>query len=406
MTRSPFRPLPLLLIALAGCRPTPPLALAAAETLAPADASDPTVAIDPRDGTVYVAWAAMQPDSAWNAMLAVRHGTGAFGAPVRVNRGAGEVVASGQFPPQVQVGTDGAVHVAWLASDSAGVQIRVSRSDDGGVTFQAPVTVGVSPSLYFDMATGPAHAVYIAWLDLGRYARDEERRASGAETGPPMPIDADLRLARSTDDGRTFTTLDVLDTNACICCRTAVAGAAGGEALLGWRHVFPVNERDMVVARIAATGPVLPPVRVHEDRWVLDGCPDMGPDLGLGSDGSVHAAWYTAATGRQGLYYARSTDRGRSFGAPVALRAGEHVTPSQVKVALAGGVPWLVWEEGDTVETRLRLAHVTGDTTLALETEPVGRGTSPAIAAGHGVLGLAWADQGAVQVRLGTVATP
>ncbi len=407
------------LVLMAACGSVPPVELEATQTLVDHGAADPTIAIDARTGAVYAAWAAMEPDKTWNIVLSASTETAKFTAPVRVNRVPGEAVSSNQFPPQVQVGTGGVVHVAWLALESPPgpadqdkvVVIKVARSDDAGATFESPATLGIEdrgpvPSLYFDMATGPDHAVYVAWLDLSRYAAQEVEHAKSKPAKEPAPADGDLRFARSTDGGRTFTTSPVLDSNSCICCRTSVAGGPDGTAYLMWRHVFPVNERDVVVAVAPSSGPISAPVRVHDDHWKLDGCPDLGPDIGVGSDGKIHVAWYTAAPGLQGLHYARSSDGGRTFGRPVPLLTGPAIPGSQVKLAVENDVPWLVWEEVRPSETRLRLAHVSGADSVEVVKDPIGTGISPAIATGHGRIAVAWSEQGAVHVRLGRLGAP
>lgn len=390
-------------LALVACRPDAPRHFAAAETLAPKDASTPAVVVDARSGTVYVAWAAMTSDSQWNVVLASQAPGQPFGAPVRVNPAAGEVVASGQFPPQVELGASGTVLVSWLAAVNDVVQVRVARSQDGGATFAAPVTLGATtngpqPSLYYDMAAGPDGHAWVAWLDLGRYAAADAAHTASKDTMPMPDVEADLRVATSSDDGRSFGSSVILDSTSCICCRTAVVGGPQG-AMIAWRHVYPVNLRDIVVGAPGAGGAAPAFARVHEDKWQINGCPEVGPDLAVGTDRGVHVVWYTGAEGRQGLYYAESPDGGKTFGEPVAVRAGPGVTPSTVKVALSGSTPWLFWEEGDTTGTRLRLGHIAGGRLVA-EPDTVGQGATPAMASGGTVIGLAWEDHGAVRVRV------
>ena len=401
-------------VLLAGCKQGPVLGFGSPQTLATHDAADPTIAIDGHSGKTYVAWAAMEADKTWNVLVASAAEAGSFTTPVRVNQVAGEAVSSTQFPPQVRVGPDGVVHVAWLAllpvpdstnQDKVAV-IRVARSVDRGTTFEPPVTLGIDakgpfPSLYFGMAAGPDNAVYVTWLDLSRFVAEEAAEATNKPATPPAPVDGDLRLARSSDGGKTFGMTAVLDANACICCRTAVAAGEKGVAYLMWRHVFPVNERDVVVATAPSSGTISAPIRVHDDHWKLDGCPDLGPDIGVGTDGSVHVAWYTGAAGSQGLHYARSIDAAHKFGPPVSLLTGPAIPSAQVKLAVAGNVPWLVWEQSRPSGTVLRLAHISASDQVELVKEPVGTGMSPAIAVGHGQVAVAWSDKGAVRVRLG-----
>ena len=59
--------------------------------------------------------------------------------------------------------------------------------------------------------------------------------------------------------------------------------------------------------------------RVSDDDAVLDACPHQGPSLSIGRDGTYHATWLALGKKRKGLYYARSTDGGATFSAPMPL---------------------------------------------------------------------------------------
>jgi hypothetical protein len=181
-----------------------------------------------------------------------------------------------------------------------------------------------------------------------------------------------------------------------------VAGGPAGKAYLMWRHVFIGDERDVVVAVAPPTGAVTPAARVHADHWKINGCPELGPDLGLGADGTVHVAWYTGAPGLQGLHYARSTDDGATFAKPLPILTGPAIPGSLVRIAVADTTPWLVWEEAGAKATQLRLGHATADSVIALP-EVIGVGKAPAIATGHGRIAVTWADHGKVQIRTGTL---
>ena len=156
-------------------------------------------------------------------------------------------------------------------------------------------------------------------------------------------------LTRSTDGGTTWTRPALADTApSCPCCRTAIATARDGTVYLAWRTVFPGNVRDVVVARSTDHGATwAAPVRVHADNWVFDGCPHAGPSMQVDSSGTVHIAWWTGKTGSAGTYYARSTDKGATFQEPVALGVGEFSAPAHVQLALADeGTVVAVWDDG------------------------------------------------------------
>jgi hypothetical protein len=163
-----------------------------------------------------------------------------------------------------------------------------------------------------------------------------------------------------------------------------------------WRHVFPGDVRDFLSASSADNGRRFTlPVRVHEDNWILNGCPDIGPDLTVDAHNSVHAAWYTGAPGRIGLWYAHSSDAGGHFDAPIPLLTDRYVPPSQVRLVTARDQPWAVWEDRRRSPGEVRVQSPGRGKALTL-----GRGAFPGAAAGAGLLAVSWLDGGAVRVRV------
>ncbi|HUQ82976.1 MAG TPA: sialidase family protein [Gemmatimonadaceae bacterium] len=207
-------------------------------------------------------------------------------------------------------------------------------------------------------------------------------------------------LTRSADAGATWTTPALADTaQSCPCCRTAIATARDGTLYVAWRTVFPGNVRDVVVAKSTDHGATwATPVRVHADDWVFDGCPHAGPSMQVDSSGTVHIAWWTGKQGSAGTYYARSTDNGATFQPPVPLGVGEFSAPAHVQLALGPSKTVVaVWDDG-TVKTPkvvMRVSHDEG----ATFSEPTlisseGRAaTFPVLALKDKDITIAWSEQ-------------
>lgn len=348
-------------------------AVGAVVTVAEHAAGNPTAAIDPRDGTGLVAWIASQ-GGASNVWLARVDGEGRPGAAVRVNDRAGDAAPHEQAPAQVAVGADGAVYVLWQnnvtlpgrrfpASD-----LRFARSVDGGRTFSPAITVnddaGGIPSshTFHDLAVAPDGTVWVSWLDSR--ARDAARAARPHPPTAPAAVEghghghgghmagedglppSEVRVAKSTDGGRTFGPSMVVDTAPCPCCRTSLAFGADGAVYLAWRKEYGGDVRDVVVARLGAGEAKFgAPVRVHADAWVFPACPHAGPALAVDGRGRVHVGWYTGKEDRQGMWYARSDDGARTFGAPVALVTGADIGPSRISLAAQGGEVLAAWDD-------------------------------------------------------------
>lgn len=386
---------------LAACGSGEPVHLSATEvTLTTTSASNPTVAIAPRTGTVYVAWVGTTEGES-NVHLA-RVEDGITMEPVRVNDVPGDAAPHPQAPAKVAVGPEGDVYVVWQnntivegrrfpASD-----LRFARSTDGGRTFEPAIHVnddaGGPPAshTFHDLAVASDGTVYVSWIDGRRRATSEDD-----DDGGP-----DIRLARSTDGGRSFAPSVVVDEDACPCCRTSVAVGPDGVVYVAWRKIFPGNVRDIVVARSDDGGHTFyPPVRVHEDGWVIDGCPHAGPAVTVDGRGRVHVAWYTGAEGRAGIHYAVSTDGGASFGRPVPLTAVNGIATSQVKAAGDDGAAWLAWEDRSAGGRTPRLTR-TGRGGLRDVAEPAASGLLPEIAVEGTRIALAWQDGEAVRLAV------
>lgn len=372
-------PLLLILAALvAGCSDAPPEPAPSAETPRSLDtslvidrpnAAFPTVAAD-GDGRVLVAWA--EDDAAFVARLE----DGAMSEPVRVSPASDAVAAHGQAPPQVATGPGDEVYVVYVAQTPVegrrfpASDLRLARSTDGGRTFAPAVTVnddaGFPTGHHFHAAAvGPDGTVYVSWLD----SRESDRpdAATLHDDGPPVryahavhePTSlTQVRAARSTDGGRSFEPSAVVAEHTCQCCRTALAVGPGGEVYVAWRHIFGENTRDIAVARSTDGGRTFgAPTRVHPDGWQIDGCPHAGPALAVDAGGRLHVVWYTGAEEHRGVLYAASEDEGRTFGAPHPLASGGPI--AQVSAAADGERAWIAWE--DPVEGAVRVAHVGSD---------------------------------------------
>ena len=149
----------------------------------------------------------------------------------------------------------------------------------------------------------------------------------------------------------------------CYCCKTSITVGADGAIYAAWRQVYAGNVRDIAFTMSRDAGKMFPPpVRVSEDKWALDGCPENGPAIAVDAARTIHLAWPTLVpaangTGDLGLFYAASRD-GRVFTPrqPVPVVG----TPRHVQMALPGDMSVvLVWDEGDASGHRVAMARGT-----------------------------------------------
>ncbi len=473
--------LAVLLGVTAGCQDTPP-EQSTLHLLPPPglpggvearEGADPSLAVDPDTGDLLLVWAAAaaggegegageEEGGVWNLFVARSSDGGAtFSEGVRVNDVPGDVHPHAEGAPRLVAGP-GTLAVFWnnrVEAEGrrfAGSDLRFSRSVDGGKTWspttslQDPLEPATLPprAHTFHGATWTAHgALVVAWLD-GR-DRDARRLARAVEEGLPMdeaartpehfaheddPRDGDATVfaAISHDGGESWEASNRRIAGAtCPCCRVSLVAAPDGSVLGSWRRHFDGSVRDPVVARFQPTpgasngadgmgGEETPVHRIHDDGWVFHGCPHSGPALDLAPDGSIHAAWYTGADDRLGVYYARSAalplqgdeatapasgapeGSASRFSAPLPVVAGPAVGIAHpAVVALPDGGAVVATNVDDMGERVILLLHIS-DSGEVVETHRVpdsDGGTHPQLVQvpGHGVVAAWTTSRGGIQ---------
>ncbi|HEX3248713.1 MAG TPA: sialidase family protein [Pyrinomonadaceae bacterium] len=332
------------------------------------DAAEPATAPAP-DGSFYVAWVNHDAKQA-DVMLARFNNEGAQqGSAVRVNRQSGIATAWRGDQPSLAVAPDGAVYVLWTAQveakDKHGTDVYLSVSNDRGQSFASEVKVNddKEPNAHgmHSLAVAKDGRIYAVWLDERNV---HQPVASMKAEGHHMESNRDVYLSYSTDGGRTFSGNRKVATEACPCCKTALAVAEDGTLYAGWRQVLPGSFRHIAVASSADGGTTFSqPVIVSDDHWVLQGCPVSGPSLSVDRvSGKLKVIWYAAGEGNPaGLYFAESNDKGHSF-SPRLLLSQETVRGTPVLAANHTSV-MAIWQGADQVETKM---HELGNAGSAL----------------------------------------
>jgi hypothetical protein len=319
------------------------------------------------DGSfVAVAWAAQEQGDNPDVFVATsRDGGVAFGEPVRVNREPGEAYVSGELPPRVAIvpsssGGTPEVVVAWSAR-LANTEIRLARSRDGGKTFAQPISLQAKDAPgdrgWHALALDRRGQAHVVWLDHRGLAEDWEAPASGPAPSNQKPPDEFAEsMAMAARSGIYHRAADrpgaeerLLATSVCYCCKTALAAGPNETLYAAWRHVYPGSIRDIAFAASSDGGRTFrAPGRVSKDNWQLDGCPDDGPGIAVGSDGGIHVVWPTVIDGTEpqgAIFYARSAD-GHSFGPRIRVPTLGSPRPTHPVVALDGrGRAVIAWDE-------------------------------------------------------------
>jgi len=400
-------------------------------TIAVAGRANAHVSIAARESLVVAAWGASR-DGAADVYAAVsRDGGRSFGTPIRVNATPGEAALGGERAPRVAIAArkDGpAIGVLWTAKaaaasagaaagsngvPAAGPVIRLAESIDLGRTFAAPIDLSGrnAPGIrgWAALAAGADGAWYAAWLD-GR--AEVAKRAAAAPAAAAAPTGGHQHHGGSTGAGplqEVYYRVVGADpqatealgaTGVCFCCKTAILGpaAAGGrlgarDMVLAWRHIFPNSERDIAMSVLdGSSGRPGRSIRVSDDHWQLQACPDDGPGLAAGGSGTIHVVWPTLAEPRpdasgpeKAIYHARTND-GRTFTPRRRLDRPGSGAAHPVVAALASGSAVALWDEVADGARRVVVQPIREPAAPQI----LGPGTYPAVAALDDGFVVAW----------------
>lgn len=229
------------------------------------------------------------------------------------SRGAGDGVCSGrdaEDKPWIAVDNsggpfDGNVYACWsrfvgASSNFQGIELRVSRSQDGGRTFEEQrVSSGDEFPLGCFLTVGPNGEVYVAWAD-------------NTEETP-------IRFRRSHDGGRSW--------EAIVQINRRITRFPGGDRIVTCNTGMVCGK---VVANVRAT--LTGDVRQAAQVWMAT---DTGSSV---HRGNVYAVWVHDPPGvpdNSDVFFARSVDGGLTWSPEVQLGAGSPTDQFEPFIAVA-----------------------------------------------------------------------
>ena len=259
-----------------------------------------------------------------------------------------DVVEAGTYQ-DVFAAPDGTIYAAWLSyrqyvpengvtEDDAFTQIRVARSDDGGMSFQPSVLVDEMSCecCRTSLSVGPDNTLYLAW-------RDQIPQSDG---GDPV---RNMVISHSTDKGATWSA----------------------------------------------------PVPIHDDAWRFGQCPESGPVIAVGGEGAIHAAWFTGKDDGPGVYYAASTDGGATFSVPQTLATDGYFPHANVRGFLDdAGVFWVTWDDARTEEGAVQLVQISPDGKVSAVPSDASSGLTPDVVRAGANVVLTWLTDVGVQLQV------
>lgn len=275
------------------------------------------------------------------------------------------------------------VLLSWVAGDSAGYRIWFARSADHGDSWTAPVPV-----------TPVGETVQMHGESSPRMVCDETGNLGIAWTiaagmAGQRPPDSDLRFARSSDGGRTWSPPVTINDDAAggpgshmlhglalrpngsvyaawldsrpggdslaldesagpsasvYLARSDDHGAHWSKNVAEWSGVCPGCRVGLVIdpfgipyvtfrkhypgqiRDVVVARTDFAPFRLRRDDWEVRDCPHSGPPIALSRDGSLRIAWFTGARTHTGVYFLQTLPESMdSTATPVTILANNHL---------------------------------------------------------------------------------
>ena len=337
-----------------------------------------------------------------------RDGGATFTSPVRVNAVAFDARVGGEQPPHVVLvprrGAAPSLVVVWTAKRAEGSRLLMARSDDGGVSFGAttvvPGTAATGNRGWESVTANARGGVHVLWLDHRDLPATPHQHGAVATSGPAAPAPDSVERASYSKlyvaslDGSTPP--KAITGNVCYCCKTSFVAGSDGTLYGVWRHVYPGDLRDIALTSSRDGGRTFSaPLRVSEDHWEFDGCPDNGPSLAVDGARRVHVVWPSPADVKDprvmALYYAVSRD-GAAFAPRVRVPTAGPAGHVQVIADSDRGLV-VAWEEMTAAGRSVVVARGTTDAVGRASFRRVGTaetGRYPSLAATSTGVVMAW----------------
>lgn len=258
-------------------------------------------------------------------------------------------------PPVVQGLSDGTLAAAWMLSvkndkDPYAAEIYLSRSKDGGNTWSAPLKPYTGKARIYDaqmsLSPMPDAGLALVWTDSRHVNHDDSKSASNKTSRHQLMATV---LNKDWQASKEIT----LDDDVCSCCRS-YTDVRDSELVTVYRDHLKGEVRDISAVRWNRNG-VLQSTPVHDDHWVINGCPSNGPSVDLFGQQSV-VAWFTAGDGKGRVRVSFSADGGK-FKSPIEV--DDQAIGYANALLLDDGSALVSWRSNAGPEEELTVARVT-----------------------------------------------
>ena len=188
---------------------------------------------------------------------------------------------------------------------------------------------------------------YVSWLD----GRNTILKGPEGQHNPMT-----IRFAEVTNRGEIINEKE-LDSATCDCCQTSITGTDNGPVVV-YRDRSENEIRDIYITR-NINGLWETPVPVHNDGWIINGCPVNGPKVASNLN-NLAVSWFTVSNCRPIVNLSFSKSNGEDFESPIKINDLD--ATGRVDVVFINAKDVLVsYIEGDDNGTFLRIKKVSID---------------------------------------------
>ena len=200
---------------------------------------------------------------------------------------------------------------------------------------------------FVSIASNDNEGFLVTWLDGRNTVKKDEKG-----NHKPMTI----RFAEITNAGDIINETE-LDSSVCDCCQTSMTYTNKGPMVV-YRDRSEEEVRDIYFTR-NINEVWESPIPVHNDGWVIYGCPVNGPKVVSNSD-NIAVSWFTVSDGIPKVNLSFSESYGSSFSSPIKINDLSAI--GRVDTAFLNEKEVIVsYMEGDDDGTYLRIKKVSID---------------------------------------------
>jgi len=291
-----------------------------------------------------------------------------FSTPVEIANHQKKLDVGSDARPQITVDPKGNIFIAYafFKDSNWNAQINTARSTDSGKTFSAAKALiqGGASERFPELETDAKGIIHLAWID--------KRVVQATNKQGNKKLGGSIAYASSSDGGVRFQPETIVNQEGCECCRIGMALNSQQFPVLAYRGIFPGGVRDQATQVLSfkqntsqglptkANEGIGPIQRVAIDHWKIDVCPHHGPAIAITDTGTIHVAWFTQGSVRQGVFYANSHNEGKTYSNPRQLgNANQNV--ARPYLLTFGKEVWLVWKEFNGEKAIIFLQHSNDD---------------------------------------------